>query len=361
MTLPDAGYAHALHCLQAIGPLRLKKIQAVFPVFRDAWEAPAGALAEALGDNALEELLKEKTRVNPEEEWKKLLQAQIRVVAETDKEYPQLLREMPQPPALLYVRARGTGTFDAKLHTVAVIGSRKASHYGRSVARAIAGELAQAGVIVVSGLAIGIDAEAHEATLASKTPTWAVLGSGLNHIYPARNQPLARAILEAGGALLSEYHPEQEPAPFTFPQRNRVIAGLARVVLIVEAAERSGALITARYALDANREVAAVPGDIFALNSKGTNALLRRGAALVRDAGDVLELLGLSRGTETLSLDRFDEIEQHILRCLHAPITADELAITAELSPQVLNQKLSLLELRGAIQQSGGRFYRTDL
>lgn len=357
MTLPDACYAHALHCLKVVGSLRLKKIRAAFPTFRDAWQASARALTDALDDSTLEEPLAEKSRINPEEEWEKLRQAHIRVVADTDTDYPQLLREIPQPPALLYVRANSSNALSAAPHTVAIVGSRKASHYGKSAARAIAAGLAEAGVIVVSGLAIGIDAEAHEATLASKTPTWAVLGSGLNHIYPARNQPLAQAILEAGGMLISEYHPAQEPAPFTFPQRNRIIAGLARVVLIVEAAERSGALITARYALDANREVAAVPGDIFALNSKGTNALLQRGAALVRDAGDVLELLGISEVSAPPALDRFDEIEQHILRCLHTPITADELAATAELPPQILNQKLSLLELRGAVQQSGGRFY----
>ena len=361
----EALYAHAFRCMPAIVPMRLRRIQEAFSSFATAWRASAQELATRLDDPALASLLSIKTAIAPEEEWEKLLRQHIRVFLANDNGYPALLREIAQPPALLYVRCDNLSPFQTPRPTAAIVGSRKMSGYGKIAAHTISAELAAAGVIVVSGLAIGIDAAAHEATLGSGTPTWAVLGSGLSRIYPPRNQQLASRILAEGGTLISEYHPTQPAGPHTFPQRNRIIAGLSRLTIVVEAAERSGALITARHALEANRDVAAVPGDIFALQSSGTNALLRQGATLIRNAGDALELLGVTLETSTQdpaaatpTLDKSDETAHHILRCLASPRTVEALQTYTELPASLLQQKLTLLELRGLVRKSGGMFYR---
>lgn len=351
-------YAHALNCVRGMSALRLEKIYRAFSSLEEAWRQSAGALCTVLEDITLKEFLEQRALIDPRKEWKKLRENHIAAVSLNDPLYPPLLKEIPHPPVLLYFRSLQEHPFMSDAKTAAIVGTRSATPYGKAAARRIAEQLAQHGVIVISGLAIGIDAEAHDATLQSGTPTWAVLGSGLNRIYPPRNQPLAKRIIENGGALISEYHPDTEAAPYTFPQRNRIVAGLARATVVIEAPERSGALITARLALETNRDVAAVPGDIFSENSKGTNALLRQGAALIRNSGDALELLGIQAAEPHAAFDSFDEIEQHILRCLQTPSSGEDIVQASSLAPRVVQQKLSLLELRGAIQQIGDKFIK---
>ena len=220
------------------------------------------------------------------ERAKALLEKGARLLTGTDAEYPALLREIPRPPARLWVRGWPLPSGPA----VAVVGARRASRAGLAAAGHLAAGLARAGVTVVSGFARGVDAAAHRGALEAGGPTVAVFGCGLDVCYPPEHSGLMAEIV-AGGAILSEFDPGERPLPYYFPIRNRVIAGLSRLVLVVEAAEKSGSLITARYAADFGRDVAAVPGPIRTEGCAGTNALLKDGAILVRDVEDVLSEL----------------------------------------------------------------------
>jgi DNA processing protein len=206
-------------------------------------------------------------------------------------EYPRLLAAIPDPPAALWLRGDAAADVLAR-PAVAVVGARACSSYGRSVARSLGRELAAAGLVVVSGLARGIDAEAHRGALDAGGITVAVLGCGIDRDYPAAHRELAHRIVEKG-LIVSEYEPGTEPAPWRFPARNRIIAGLCRATVVVEARERSGALITADFALEDGREVMVVPGEITSAVSAGSNALLRLGATPVTATADVLEAYGI--------------------------------------------------------------------
>lgn len=277
-----------------------------------------------------------------------------------DDAYPPLLREIPKPPEILY--ARGNANFSAEFWErphVAIVGTRKATPYGLKAARELSRDLAARGIVIVSGLALGIDAAAHRGALEANGVTLAVLGSGVNQIYPRINVPLARELMERGGAILSEFPPEMLPEKWTFPQRNRIVAGLAAATIVIEAPEKSGSLITAYLALDFNREVGAVPGEITSVNSTGTNAIIRRGGALIRNADDALELLGLVKeDTQTTGsqFDNCDEIEQIILQCLEAPQSREGLAAVSGIDLATLGTKLTMLELKGIIENKNGMF-----
>lgn len=221
----------------------------------------------------------------------RLASAGLRWVARSDGRYPRLLREIHDPPPGLFVRGGGSLAL-LSAPAVAVVGSRACSPYGRHVARWLGRELAAAGLVVVSGLARGIDSEAHRGALDADGATVAVLGCGVERDYPAAHAGLAARICESG-LVISEYPPGVEPAPWRFPARNRIIAGLCAATVIVEARERSGALITADFALEGNRDVLAVPGEITSALSGGTNALLRQGAGPLLGPEDVLSLFGL--------------------------------------------------------------------
>jgi DNA processing protein len=212
------------------------------------------------------------------------------VVSRGAADYPPLLAELHDPPARLYLRGGSAEILTRP--AAAVVGARSCSAYGAQVARALAREIAAAGAVVVSGLARGIDGEAHRGALAAGGLTVAVLGCGIDRDYPNAHRQLARRVAESG-AVVSEYPPGVEPAPWRFPARNRIIAGLAGATVVVEARERSGALITADFALELGREVFAVPGEITSVLSKGTNDLIRQGATPLLASEDVLEALGL--------------------------------------------------------------------
>lgn len=276
-----------------------------------------------------------------------------------DTHYPALLREIHNPPENIYWLGRENVFKDANERNtliVAIVGTRRPTRYGIEVALELSGDLASHGAIVVSGLALGIDAAAHKGALAAGGKTWAVLGSGLSYIYPPSNRVLAEEIVEGEGAVISEFSRDQIPEKWTFPRRNRVIAGLSHVTVVVEAPEKSGALITARFALEANREIGAIPGEVFSVHSRGTNALLKEGAALIRNAEDILELLGRNEIRSEQPLDSFKEIEQDIIRNLDKPKGSDELlALTGH--PLIELQKhLTMLEIKGVIKNTGGVF-----
>ena len=278
---------------------------------------------------------------------RELAERGLRFLARSADAFPPLLGAIHDPPPGLFVR----GDADVALlvgPAVAVVGARACSGYGAEVARRLGRELAAAGVVVVSGLARGVDARAHEGALDADGVTVAVLGCGIDRDYPAAHRDLAARIARRG-LIASEYAPGVEPAPWRFPARNRIVAGLAVATVVVEARERSGALITADFAMEEGREVFAVPGEITSSLSAGTNALLRAGAAPLCAVGDVLESLGLEATARTAASDPLLEL---------LPASVDELARTAGLEAAELAARLAELELEGAVTAADGVYRR---
>ena len=279
----------------------------------------------------------------------------VRFLARSSEWFPPLLRAIHDPPPGLFLRGVGCDEL-LRRPAVAVVGARACSSYGTHVARMLGRELAVAGLVVVSGMARGIDAEVHRGALDGKGVTIAVLGCGVDRDYPAAHATLARAIAETG-LIVSEYAPGVDPAPWRFPARNRIIAGLAQATVVVEARERSGALITADLALDEGREVFAVPGEITSALSAGTNALLRLGATPVTSAADVLERFGVeapapsdpSRGLDPASLRVYEALRE-------APATVDELVSSTGLGAAELGPVLTMLELAGLVSEGEGLY-----
>lgn len=272
-----------------------------------------------------------------------------------DKEYPQLLREITKYPEELYCQG------DISLlnkPAIAIVGSRKTSTYGVSVTKLFANSLASSGLVIVSGLALGTDALAHKETLLAKGKTIAVLGSGINDISPKTNLRLAQEIIDSGGLIISEFSPDTPPYPWNFPQRNRIIAGLCLGTLITEAAQKSGALITAYLALEQNREVFAVPGSIFSQNSQGTNKLIKAGANTVVKPEEIFDTLKLNYSIEFPDEKIANKLEQQIIDILkHEPLHIDKIANFARLDISTINSTVVALEMKGLIQNLGNQIY----
>jgi DNA processing protein len=269
-----------------------------------------------------------------------------------DSLFPDRLGAIFDPPPSLYVRGGGDPELLAR-RSVAVIGARACSAYGAQVARMLGRELAVAGLVVVSGLARGIDGEAHRGALEASGLTLAVLGCGIDRDYPASHAQLSRRI-EESGLVVSEYEPGVEPAPWRFPARNRIIAGLSEAVVVVEARERSGALITADFALEEGREVFAVPGEITSSLSVGTNALLKLGATPLTSSDDVLDVLGVDRAEPSAAVDVSPEAAKLLELVREAPGGADELAARGALAAGEASVALTELELAGLVAAADG-------
>jgi DNA processing protein len=269
------------------------------------------------------------------------------------RELPPRLRAIHDPPARLHLRGAGDPDLLSR-PAVAVVGARACSPYGAQVARMLGHELAAAGIVVVSGLARGIDGEAHRGALEATGHTVAVLGCGIDRDYPAAHAGLARAIAERS-LLVSEYEPGVEPAPWRFPARNRIVAGLAAATIVVEARERSGALITADFALEEGREVFAVPGEITSSLSAGTNDLLRLGATPLTCVSDVLELFDIAPSARSRS--ELSGVAERVLERLRAgSASADELVHATGLDVSTVTSALVELELAGAAAEGEGRY-----
>jgi DNA processing protein len=289
----------------------------------------------------------------------------LRLVTGDDPSFPALLREIPDPPLALYLSGN-----PAVLHgpSIAVVGARRCSRSGAEIAMRFARELAELGFTVVSGLALGVDSAAHHGAVQGGR-TAAILGSGLGRIYPASNRSLAARIIETGGLLISEYPPDQPARPFHFPERNRLISGSCSGVLVVEAGDRSGSLITARLALEQGREVMAVPGSISNPASRGCHRLLRDGAALVESVEDVLEALGVVNRPDFVRAEtqnhpaRPDDPElAALLEQVGFEITTfDALCSPLVTAPEIVAARLVELELAGFVEQVPGGYIRRPL
>lgn len=358
---PEAVYAHVLNCLNDFSPRRLAKLHGYFGSYETAWHASPDELAAAVREDREFEPIPEKKHHNlrPEEEQKRLDELHITPLLKEDPFYPEQLRHLPSPPALLYLQ--GTMPTNTK-PAVAVVGTRMATSYGREACRALVSPLAKAGIPIISGLAAGIDTEAHRTALAAGGYTGAVLGSGIARsvLYPSSNKRLADEIVSNGGSLISEYPPSMKAAAWTFPLRNRIIAGLSSAVLVIEARQKSGTLITARHALELGRDVLAVPGSIFSATSETPNSLIRDGATPVTSPEDIFEALGmqeLSQKTSTASYGASKE-ERGVLEALAEPQSANGIARALQKHIGDIQHTLALLEIHGMVRNMGNGIYR---
>jgi DNA processing protein len=276
--------------------------------------------------------------------------------------WPPLLPEINDPPKKLFIRGI-VPDWDRKLLTV--VGARKYTSYGKDVCEKLIAGLAGYPITIISGLALGIDAIAHRSALSVKLPTIAVPGSGLSPkvLYPASHAGLAETILENGGALISEFEPDFRATVWSFPQRNRIMAGMSHAVLVIEAEKKSGTLITSRLATEYNREVMTVPGSIFSPNSEGPHMLIRLGATPITSSADILEALGLAPAgepsTRTLDLSDCSPLEIKIIELLSEPKTRDDVCEALSLPVPQLNAILSVMELKGLISESMGEIHLT--
>jgi DNA processing protein len=351
-------YWVGFNMVRGIGPTRMRALLDRFGDVERAWHASSTELRSAgLDRRSLQNLLAARSALDLDHELERVAAVGAHVLTWESANYPQLLREISAPPPVLYVKGTITGE-DA--WAVAVIGARRASDYGREVTRRLASALARNGITVVSGMARGIDGEAHRAALKAGGRTIAVLGCGIDRTYPPEHHRLAQEIA-ARGALVSDYPLGTEPEGKNFPPRNRIISGLSLGVLVVEAAVRSGALITADYAAEQGRDVFAVPGSILARGSAGTNALIRDGAKIVLGPEDVLEELNLAMVAERAEVRQAlpaDEIEAALLTYLSAdPTHVDELQQRMGLPVAQVTSALALMELKGMVRQVGGMKY----
>lgn len=281
----------------------------------------------------------------------------IEIIKKSSRDYPKILKEIPDAPKQLYVR--GSLPKDHNLN-FAIVGTRAASDYGRILAFKIAKELAELGFNIVSGLALGIDTQAHLGALEGTGKTTAVMGSAIddNSIYPSENLNLVKKIISSGGAVISEYEPGTKSEIWFFPERNRIISGLCRGVLVVEAPEKSGALITARLALEQNREVFAVPGSIFSKNSFGANNLIKSGAKMVTAVDDILEELNLTdlkAKKDVKEEKKLTEEEKIVLKIIEKePIHIDKICKISKMAAGQVLSIVSVLEIKSIIKNIGG-------
>lgn len=340
---------------------RYKKLKSVF----STWEDSAKASASDLKKIGIEErfLSEWQAPSSPEKIWEDVTQKDIQMIFFEDTHYPWALSQISNPPMVLFYR----GTWrEEDFPCLSVVGSRGITQYGKRALQEIIPPLALHGVTIVSGLALGTDAWAHHTALENKTRTIAVLGNGIDQIYPAQNQSLAQKILqEDQGVILSEYFPQTKPRPEYFPMRNRIISGLSKATIVIEAAEKSGSLITARLALEQNREVFAVPGEIFSRQSRGTNELLLKSEAYPALSGtQILEHLGWKAQKEKKKIPiSMSETEKEILSLFgnENKKHINDLVRASSLSSSALLSHISMMEIKGLVSNLGNQNYTINV
>lgn len=353
----DRPYWVAFHFVPFIGPSRIRRLQDHFGSLERAWTSHPGKLRSVLDDRSHAALVKHRGEIDIASLMHRLASEGISAVTLADDGYPALLREIGSPPPVLFYRGQ---LLETDSTAVAVVGTRRVTSYGREMAMQIGQGLARAGVTIVSGLAKGVDGIAHQAALTAGGRTIAVLGSGVNRIYPYEHSRLAGQIAEQG-AVLSDYGPDRKPDAPNFPARNRIISGLSLGVVVIEAPERSGALITVDFAADQGRDVFAVPGHAHSSSSVGTNKLIRDGARLVRNADDVLEDLQLRRQEAPEAVQQpmvMNEEERRLVAVLTGdPQHIDDIADRCTMEVPGVSALLVTLELQGLVRNVGAQHY----
>lgn len=358
----EAIFAHLLNKITGIGPKRLRRLHEHFGSFKAAFLAPTSAIEKSGIETPLaESIVKAQAATNIEKERQNLAKHRIEILLFSDTRYPIILKEISTPPPILYYK--GTLPPCDSLF-VAVVGTRKSTAYGHVATNIITSDLARSGCIIVSGLAFGIDAHAHKAALSAKGKTVAVLGCGLDEasLYPKEHALLAEEIFQSGGCLFSEYPPGTPGLKQNFIQRNRIVAGLSTATIVVESDVKSGALVTAKFALEENRTVFAVPGPITSKMSEGPNRLLQQGARVALDAKDILSELNMpltSGGNTTqASLPTLSAIEKIVLETLTREAKLpDIVSMECGLSAGQVASALGFLELKGLVKNLGANQY----
>jgi DNA processing protein len=355
----DRAYWVLLCSVAGIGPIRFQKLLQKFGDARSAWCASELTLAAAgLDRHAIDDIKRLRHTTTPDQTLEHLHELGITPTTLTDTDYPENLSQVADPPPVLFTRG---SVLPCDAQSVALVGTRRATSYGCSVAERLATDLARRGVTVVSGLAKGIDTVAHTAAVRAGGRTIAVLGNGLDQVYPPENTALAsRIVTSHHGALVTEFAPGIPPDAVNFPRRNRIISGLSRLTVIVEAGERSGALITADFALEQGRDVMAVPGNIHSTASAGANALLKQGATPVTCAEDILDALGTPAEDDSLAraMPDLEPSEATVWQVLdNQPRHVNELVLRVPMPVGAVSAALAMLELKGFARQAGPMLY----
>jgi len=355
-----------LSSLTRISPKKCKQLIDYFGNPENIWNAKEKELKilPFITKTNYEELIDPKKKLNSEKIFNTVNRLGIKIITIKDSNYPAFLKNIYDPPVVLYVR----GSIIADENYVAVVGSRKATPYGLRTAEDISCKLTKYGITVVSGMARGIDSSVHKGAVKYGGRTVAVLGCGVDISYPAENESLMEKIISSG-AVISEFVPGTPPLSRNFPLRNRIISGMSLGVVVIEAGERSGSLITAELALEQGREVFAVPGNINSSNSLGTNKLIKDGAKMVTSVDDILEEIRIfinvdnnyyvsNKVDDKLNFFGLDSDEKKIVKCLmHEPMHIDSLAHMCGLSSQAINALLLMMELKGIIEQMPGKIF----
>jgi len=354
----DLRYWVGFHRIQGIGAVRLRGLLEAFGDLERAWNAGQADLKRAgLNTDLSNAVVKARQEMDLNAALGQIQDAGYQVLRMKDPGYPERLKQIASPPIVLYVW--GEITLADRI-AVAIVGTRRPTEYGLAVTQEIARYLGARGVTVVSGLARGIDGAAHRAALEAGGRTFAVLGSGLDRIYPSEHRQLAMQIA-VGGCVLSEYPLGTDPEARNFPARNRIISGISLAVVVVEAGERSGALITADFAADQGRDVFAVPGTVHRPTSKGTNRLIQSGAFPLLEPGEILETLNLGLVIEHVNLEQVlpqDPDERAVLAQLGSePLHVDDIGARSGLQARDVNAVLTMLELKGRVRRTGGMHF----
>jgi len=358
MTDTELKYWVGFSFIPSIGRVRFNQLETHFGKLEDAWRADADELRKArLDDSVVKAILQHRPKIDPDAEMEKVIQHGLKVYTWHDDAYPTRLKEIYDYPPLLYIKGEIT---PADEWSLAVVGTRRVTIYGRQVTEEIVTDLARHKITIVSGLARGVDSIAHQAALDAGGRTIAVLACGLDIIYPSENVNMAKRIVE-NGALISEYPLGVKPRPDHFPRRNRILSGLTLGTLVTEAGEGSGALITSDMALEQNREVLAVPGSILSPASYGTNKLIKQGAKLVQNCQDILEELNLSAVAQQMEFKEIlpaSDTEKTLLEKLSTePVHIDEICATCGLPVATVSSTLAMMELKGMVRSAGNMSY----
>jgi len=353
-------YLNALNSVSFLGSTRIKTLLKHFGTAEAAWKAPNEELIKILGlPGKTGKLEQERSKIIPEQEWARLIEKDVKCITPEIGGYPTLLKQISFPPQLLYYRG---SLKNIDRPSVAIVGSRRCTFYGQEVAHRLAVELSSQGVNVISGMALGIDTAAHRGALEYNGYTAAVLGCGLDRCYPPQNADLMEQIISKG-AVISEFPIGTEPLPKNFPQRNRIISGLSLGTVVVEASAKSGALITSDYALEQNREVFAVPGNVGSPYSRGCHRLIKEGARLVESAADILDELYINSPSEQqLTMEELNADltggEQSLLNLIpYQPMHIDNIIQLSGTKASEASALLLSLELKKCIRQSPGKYF----
>jgi DNA processing protein len=356
--MDDKKYWVGFNLIKGIGAVRMQALINHFEDLESAWKAAPIDLAEAgLSLKLIERIAQAREQVDLEKVWARIESQGIKILTWKDEAYPGRLKEIEQPPPVLYIRG---DYLPDDLYAVAIVGTRRVTPYGRQITEELSAYLASNGITVISGLARGVDALAHQTALKAGGRTIGVLGSGVDKIYPPEHRQLAEQMMKSGG-IVSDYAPGTPPDASNFPPRNRIISGLSLAVVVIEAGETSGALITAEFAAEQGREIFAVPGSILAPQSKGTNKLIQKGALPLLSVNDLMQALNLTRMGEHKAARKIiptDETEARLMNVLGVePLHVDEIRNQAELPIEKVSAALALMELKGMVRQVGGMNY----